>query len=189
MSPATTAQPRPVMSGETPAHAALRHTRNLAQIVGRATRGHLNGRNRDATIEAVERHFESALRAVLALEDRDGIDATAMLSDGLTKVRQRAMDARLLTPESLADIEQRVIDSTPMPTPLEIALHKGGATRARRFPGVHQRLQDRDVNPGPDRKLNQQDRIDLLRLDGRANSVTEARAVLATLTDDSTFHS
>lgn len=82
---------------------ARRRLNNMASFIRRPG---LTGwvKDRDARSQ-----YHHALRAVLAIEDADGIDAAAPFSDRLTALRQEAQAARLLTAEDICEIEREVI--------------------------------------------------------------------------------
>lgn len=66
------------------------------------------GRNINASCAAARNNFACALRAVVEIEDAEGVDAVAGLSDRLTAARQEAMTDGLLTAGDVIDIETQV---------------------------------------------------------------------------------
>lgn len=77
----------------------------LSASVHRAENGTLTGRNSNQTASTAEWNFEHALTLIVGIEDAYGIDAAAKLSDRLTRWRQRAVAARLLTNAQVLRIE------------------------------------------------------------------------------------
>lgn len=80
-----------------PQHAASRELAKLHSIVSR--------REHDGQNVAARRAFGGAYRAVLAVEDADGIQAAGALADRLTDLRQRAMRVGLLTAGDVCEVE------------------------------------------------------------------------------------
>lgn len=99
---------RRVWSSGDPRREARRHLANLAAIVRRVENFEGTGRNYAATEASARWNFERALRAVVAVEDAEGIDAAAALSDRLTALRQRATAAGVLSVADVARVESEV---------------------------------------------------------------------------------
>lgn len=91
-----------------PQDKAARHIRNLAGVVRRAEVEGL-GRNAGGSVGAAQANYRRALEAVVALEDAQGVDAAAQLSDRLTAARQRATAAGLLSHHDVLRIENDVL--------------------------------------------------------------------------------
>lgn len=101
MSPATRTTP----DLATATKSASDYIYRLSASVHRAESGTLTGRNSNQTTSAAEWNFEHALTLIVSIEDTYGVDAAAKLTDRLTRWRQRAVAARLLTPAQVLRIE------------------------------------------------------------------------------------
>lgn len=67
------------------------------------------GRNEEGSRGAAKYNYGRAFELVVAVEDAEGIEAAANLSDRLTDLRQRAMAVGLLSAGDVLDIEKAVL--------------------------------------------------------------------------------
>jgi hypothetical protein len=83
-----------------------RATRELANLRSFIRRDGLTGHVRERSARF---NYERALAAIVAVEDAEGVDAAAKLSDRLRRLRWEASDAGLLTPSEILTADRRVL--------------------------------------------------------------------------------
>lgn len=86
----------------------MRAIARLRAIVYRAEKDGL-GRNAEASGRAACNAYKDALTGVLKIEDTQGVEAAAKLSDKLLDLRQRAVAAALMSAWDVTRIEREVI--------------------------------------------------------------------------------
>ena len=84
---------------------AHRELSNFASYVRRPVTGWVKERS-------AEWSYEKALKAVVAVEDAEGVEAAAGLHDRLRTLYFEAREAGLLSTDEIADVERRVLATT-----------------------------------------------------------------------------